>query len=840
MAKDFSKVNDLESLVNQTITYMEQGYKKLLPTKDKVVVVVGITGVGKGTLINYLSGTALKVIYAGFGEQVIEAEKESLNGITISHSTTESNTFLPGVYSPNDKDYSYMDFPGFDDSRGVAHDIATAFFRLKAIEHATEIKILVLVSYHAIFSTSGRGDYIRSTFSHVNNFLKAKDDKDNSALQKAISVVITKSEPIESVDEIQSKIKFLNEQLAKYLFRSEDWADEIEACKNKISTLENQVDNFDSLSTLKLIEDLLPQGYKFTTFSKPTKTGELVTIDRQKILELIEQTEYIEKAKVTTGLTVSHDSKLAMGTAADRINQSIAEEITKSIPQIIGFCAEKINNSESFSLLKGFLDKITNTVKAILQADTVAVFLQKLIKIKNMVGGEKLDANLSTIKKYIKFIDFFKQINNSVEHKIKEWNIGLNKSKIIDVAKLTAINSNYDIKSTKLVITGILVNIGAIMELLKDANIRDLKELIIYSLNSVFFDVDLKHSKLQGSKIVIIAPNWRVDDFVVVDVSGKEAEAHKLKAANHRVIYGQNSDHSGMGAGAGEDGLAGNCGSNGGIFIGIAKNFYNMEKLTVNISGGKGGKGQDGGNGGIGSDSYNHGTKDKAKLIKSEKISESPDGLSSEYIEHYLSEGKSGGKGGDGGKGGKGGLGGKVGYCSPSIINLVKLISKVTNGDDGLAGHCGRGGKNGIDYTETRQIKTLFASLLAKKAMSDVVSDRIAENSSELTKTTNIKSVEEIILKGKVADGTIPTEKNVNGRKLPTNESHDIDQTKYIKEFILLYQSPVLQSLRNEDWWQSARELLGQNNIIYQCAMQMSDELSQGSSSIVREDNLTN
>ncbi|KAF0427132.1 hypothetical protein F8M41_006104 [Gigaspora margarita] len=173
----------------------------------------------------------------------------------------------------------------------------------------------------------------------------------------------------------------------------------------------------------------------------------------------------------------------------------------------------------------------------------------------------------------------------------------------------------------------------------------------------------------------------------------------------------------------GTDGSPGNSGYNGGRFYAKGRKFIHLSFLTIDISGGDGGKGQDGGNGADGLDGSDRGKnfvkeRNKSFLVSRKKVSGNLKKTVEKclrYIftfnEKYEEIYEAYDPGQEGGNGGRGGVGGDVGsYGSvrieigdkeePSTIEEKPTIIKENNkkGIDGKRGSPGRRGKNGPKY----------------------------------------------------------------------------------------------------------------------------------------------
>ena len=88
------------------------------------VLFVGITGEGKSTFINYLSGVEYKIEE---GDDLDERAVPTINKelAAVGHSTI-SCTSLPQTIPVKGKPYVWVDLPGFEDTRGIAEKICSA------------------------------------------------------------------------------------------------------------------------------------------------------------------------------------------------------------------------------------------------------------------------------------------------------------------------------------------------------------------------------------------------------------------------------------------------------------------------------------------------------------------------------------------------------------------------------------------------------------------------------------------------------------------------------------------------------------------------------------------
>ncbi len=137
--------------------------------KDALMV-IGNTGAGKSTCLNYLIGCKLEgknpheLGLDGLEELIVIAPDSPLGEVMpISHEET-SKTFIPQVEaSRTDPSIAYCDCPGFLDNRGAEINIANAVNIRRTLQAARSVKTLILINYHSLLADRSRG--LRETLS---------------------------------------------------------------------------------------------------------------------------------------------------------------------------------------------------------------------------------------------------------------------------------------------------------------------------------------------------------------------------------------------------------------------------------------------------------------------------------------------------------------------------------------------------------------------------------------------------------------------------------------------------------------------------------------------------
>jgi energy-coupling factor transporter ATP-binding protein EcfA2 len=133
----------------------------------EALMVIGNTGAGKSTFVNYLLGcemiqkTPKELGITGL-KKVVVVKSKSEGGtcdevMPIGHNKM-SKTFMPQIAAdPSSPVLAYCDCSGFLDNRGAEINIANAVNIKCALQVAKCVKVLILINYHSLVADRGRG-----------------------------------------------------------------------------------------------------------------------------------------------------------------------------------------------------------------------------------------------------------------------------------------------------------------------------------------------------------------------------------------------------------------------------------------------------------------------------------------------------------------------------------------------------------------------------------------------------------------------------------------------------------------------------------------------------------
>ena len=131
------------------IEFINEGKLKMsnLGCQKKAIMILGLTGVGKSTLVNYLNDIPLKCtrINSIWRLDLANPNLTLTCGFKIGHQNSE--TLYPSACTPPGKQVSYIDNPGFQDNRGFEIEIGNSFFREEIIKQVDDLKFVILLNH---------------------------------------------------------------------------------------------------------------------------------------------------------------------------------------------------------------------------------------------------------------------------------------------------------------------------------------------------------------------------------------------------------------------------------------------------------------------------------------------------------------------------------------------------------------------------------------------------------------------------------------------------------------------------------------------------------------------
>jgi energy-coupling factor transporter ATP-binding protein EcfA2 len=368
--------DQLDSTVKEIKHRITQGYKNI-ESEDSTVLVLGNTGVGKSTLVNYLAGAELVAVKKGFGKMLISVPKPISPKMKVSHKLV-SETTVPNSWKDVDTNIVYRDCPGFGDNRGPKQDIPNAFFIQKSFELSKNTKIILVTTESSFIE--GRGVDFANLIGSLSELFK-----DTKALSESLCLVVTKAGHDSEVEDVQGAIQEILDDQAELL-------SEKTSQKNILKYFSENPDHI-------------------SLFKSPKTKGKVSDEDRKKILSMINKAKPLSSIEVN--VSVSDKSKLYVNDLKDSINSDIYLKMSE-FAKTLSDKAKSLVQNFSFDNFQNSLDVINQLHDLGKQASEISSYESKSKKegITDFLSKSKIVPKdlLGNIKENIQYLEFCKQI----------------------------------------------------------------------------------------------------------------------------------------------------------------------------------------------------------------------------------------------------------------------------------------------------------------------------------------------------------------------------------------------------------------------------------------------
>lgn len=177
----------------------------------QAVIVIGDTGVGKSTIMSFLSGSSLVIRYEGLKPTL---DNSGASKIKIGHEKYSETSVPTKVVIEN---MAFYDCPGFKDNKGEEYEISNSFFVQRLLDIYEKVKIILIIDESHI--SEARADKLPKLIKNLHKSFKTFED-----IKDGVCLIINRAAPDHSVDdyhkEIRKMIQLKNEN--GYLFGTEE------------------------------------------------------------------------------------------------------------------------------------------------------------------------------------------------------------------------------------------------------------------------------------------------------------------------------------------------------------------------------------------------------------------------------------------------------------------------------------------------------------------------------------------------------------------------------------------------------------------------------------------
>lgn len=370
-----------------------------LGEQKDVVVVLGNTGSGKSTVTLLLIGAKLIAVETieGSGDFVIKDEK---NIISPPEQSTQSQTLIPNLNIDKEANTSYYDCAGFEDSRGVAHDLSVTYLIQKLLKFAHSVKFMFVIPYSSVKVGGDRHDF-KKLARHATALIKNIDK-----YHDAIAMIVTKADtkiangqivPDEKI--IESVGVFLNQ--TKMSLNGENANAKINMEKFIDILLQKQNNAFNRIQIVRSPTEA--GSFNEMTFPKQEKHAIKMMLENTLKYTITENDDF--------GFSISAESMLIVYELFIELERILINDVISIGDEIHDFYANELTQIDDkpqliINLMSGYeyLSHVT--------ANDLDLFKQQLINATAVLQINISTINLNNFDRHIEYVHFLTSVSD--------------------------------------------------------------------------------------------------------------------------------------------------------------------------------------------------------------------------------------------------------------------------------------------------------------------------------------------------------------------------------------------------------------------------------------------
>ncbi|KAL4512825.1 hypothetical protein ABPG72_017510 [Tetrahymena utriculariae] len=446
----------------EMLTQIEEKSVEFCFAKDKnAILVLGSTGSGKSTTINFLMGKKMVQKLRSFNRYIdgigqMEVEEER---ITTEENEDDGNEFKIGFKKESqtlvlkakqlvNSDFFICDTPGFKDSRGFEVELSNSICLFNFIKQCKSICPILTINYNDLKSV--RGGSFKDVIAPFSKFIATTSMDKILYVYTHVPESINIKRLLNEIIEIKESLEQNSSPELKVLFSSQ-----LKSFKNKKAFILNPIED-DSTKYLKIIQDLYetdqfindPQNEFNINLSEDTLTKlKLYSEDvLQYVTKHTQQGFFIEKLLDVLNQYVQIKNILKVGHMQDKYKQFVTHILNYAL-QTKEIAFKNLNSSKN-------LPSEIN-LRYLNQLRTCLLQTKKIDQNKDPHFLKYEFSHESVIREIQAVIsELYDQVKANVDNQIQQVNILQIKFKIIKIQQLSNLSpqfENISLETTKYV-----------------------------------------------------------------------------------------------------------------------------------------------------------------------------------------------------------------------------------------------------------------------------------------------------------------------------------------------------------------------------------------------------
>ena len=238
-------ISEIDHSIAKILSYINSAQQSIDRIRHRhVISIIGNTGTGKSTTVNYLFGCRMSMA----GRNIIAEEPVAI----IGH-TPESETCIPMGFSLPNSDIALCDMPGFLETRGSEINIANAVNTRNLLAKAKSNRIFFLINYYSLLGD--RADGLKNAIKILVKFFGTIEKLNQNTASILIGVTHFVDLPNNDWPWVKNFIQEIAEK-EKWVLRDLDKIIPIDPIKNKAPSKEEILAELTALPIIEGSKDL--------------------------------------------------------------------------------------------------------------------------------------------------------------------------------------------------------------------------------------------------------------------------------------------------------------------------------------------------------------------------------------------------------------------------------------------------------------------------------------------------------------------------------------------------------------------------------------------------------